>query len=115
VLVANRPPILVRSATLMSSRISLDQVRHVAKLSALALSAAEEARMQSELDTILGHMEELNDLDLAGVSPTFHSVVTAGALRADVVQPSLSRDELLRAAPAQEAGGFAVPKVLDGE
>ena len=112
---ANWPPILVRSATLMSSRISLDQVRHVAKLSALALSPAEETRMQSELDEILGHMEELNDLDVSGVSPTFHSVVTASVLRADVVTPSLSRTELLDAAPAQEGGGFAVPKVLDGE
>ena len=59
----------------MSSRISLDAVRHVAKLAALSLSAEEETRMQSELDHILGHMEELNDLDVSGVSPTFHSVV----------------------------------------
>ena len=114
-LVANWPPILVRSATLMSSRISRDAVHHVAKLAALSLSAEEEARMQSELDHILGHMEELNDLDVSGVSPTFHSVEAASRLRADVVQPSLSRSELLAAAPAQEAGGFAVPKVLDGE
>jgi len=99
----------------MSSRISIDAVRHVAKLAALSLSAEDETRMQSELDKILGHMEELNDLDVSGVSPTFHSVVAASSLRPDVVQPSLARNELLAAAPAQEAGGFAVPKVLDGE
>ena len=99
----------------MSARISLEAVRHVAKLAALSLSAEEEARMQAELDIILAHMEELNDVDVSGVSPTFHSVVAASSLRPDVVQPSLSRNELLAAAPAQEAGGFAVPKVLDGE
>jgi aspartyl-tRNA(Asn)/glutamyl-tRNA(Gln) amidotransferase subunit C len=97
------------------SRISTEAVQHVAKLAALELSEAEQTKMQTELDRILAHMDELADVDVSGVAPTFHSVVAAGALRSDVVLPSLSRDELLRAAPAQEAGGFAVPKVLDAE
>ncbi|MET0388943.1 MAG: Asp-tRNA(Asn)/Glu-tRNA(Gln) amidotransferase subunit GatC [Polyangiales bacterium] len=96
-----------------SSRISIDDVRHVAKLAALALTPDDEVRMQGELDAILGHMSELDDVDVSGVSPTFHSISTQSALRADTVVGSLSREELLRAAPAQEAGGFAVPKVLD--
>lgn len=98
-----------------SSRISIADVKHVAKLAALELSAADEARMEQELNAILAHMDELNEVDVSSVSPTFHSVEAAGALRPDVVLPSLSREELLRAAPAQEAGGFAVPKVLDGD
>lgn len=98
-----------------SSRISIDNVKHVAKLAALELSEDEKARMESELNAILAHMDELSELDVSSVTPTFHSVVAAGALRADVVLPSLPRAELLHAAPAQEAGGFAVPKVLDGE
>jgi aspartyl-tRNA(Asn)/glutamyl-tRNA(Gln) amidotransferase subunit C len=97
------------------SRISIEAVKHVAKLAALKLEEPEEQRMQAELDAILAHMDELGDVDVSGVAPTFHSVVAAGALRADVVLPSLSRAELLQAAPAQEAGGFAVPKVLDGD
>ena len=114
--VANRAHYLVASATLMSrSRITIEAVHHVAKLAALTLTAEEEARMQAELDAILGHMDELNEIDVSGVAPTFHSVVAAGELRPDRVKPSLSREELLRAAPAQEAGGFAVPKVLDGD
>jgi aspartyl-tRNA(Asn)/glutamyl-tRNA(Gln) amidotransferase subunit C len=97
-----------------SSRISIEAVHHVAKLAALTLNEGEEARMQAELNAILGHMDELNDVDVSGVAPTFHSVVASGPLRADVVLPSLARAELLQAAPAQEADGFAVPKVLDG-
>lgn len=96
-----------------SSRISIEAVRHVAQLAALALSTEDEVRMQGELDAILGHMEELNDVDVSAVAPTFHSVAAAGALRPDIVTQSLPRAELLRAAPAQESGGFAVPKVLD--
>ena len=98
-----------------SSRISIEAVHHVAKLAALTLDEREEARMQTELNSILGHMDELNDVDVSGVPPTFHSVVASGPLRVDVVLPSLPREELLRAAPAQEADGFAVPKVLDGD
>jgi aspartyl-tRNA(Asn)/glutamyl-tRNA(Gln) amidotransferase subunit C len=96
-----------------SSRISIDAVRRVSQLAALTLSSEDELRMQGELDAILGHMEELNDVDVSAVAPTFHSVSAGSALRADIVVPSLRREELLRAAPAQEAGGFAVPKVLD--
>jgi aspartyl-tRNA(Asn)/glutamyl-tRNA(Gln) amidotransferase subunit C len=114
--VANDPPDLIASATLMSSsRISLDAVRHVAKLAALALTPAEETRMQGELDAILAHMDELGEIDVSAVAPTFHSVATPNALRVDQVADSLAREELLAAAPAQAAGGFAVPKVLDGE
>jgi aspartyl/glutamyl-tRNA(Asn/Gln) amidotransferase C subunit len=98
-----------------SSRISIADVKHVAKLAALQLSDAEEARMETELNAILAHMDELSDVDVSSVTPTFHSVVAAGTLRPDVVLPSLSREELLQAAPAREADGFAVPKVLDGD
>jgi aspartyl-tRNA(Asn)/glutamyl-tRNA(Gln) amidotransferase subunit C len=98
-----------------SSRITLADVRHVAKLAALALNEAEELRMQAELDAILGHMDTLNELDVSGVAPTFHAGVMQTALRKDQLAPCLPRAEALRAAPATEAGGFAVPKVLDPE
>jgi aspartyl-tRNA(Asn)/glutamyl-tRNA(Gln) amidotransferase subunit C len=97
------------------TQISLDAVRHVAKLAALALSPDEELRLQANLDVILDHMAELDELDVSAVEPTFHAVPIEAALRADQVVPSLPRAELLAAAPAHEAGGFAVPKVLDGE
>jgi aspartyl-tRNA(Asn)/glutamyl-tRNA(Gln) amidotransferase subunit C len=97
------------------NQISLEAVHHVAKLAALALSPEEELRLQANLDVILDHMAELAELDVASVEPTFHAVPIEAALRRDQVVPSLPRAELLAAAPAHEAGGFAVPKVLDGE
>ena len=71
--------------------------------------------MQAELDSILAHMSELDEVDVSAVAPTFHVASDQTALRQDEVVPSASRAELLRAAPAQQAGGFAVPKVMDGE
>jgi aspartyl-tRNA(Asn)/glutamyl-tRNA(Gln) amidotransferase subunit C len=97
------------------ARISLEAVHHVAKLAALKLTSEEEARMRGELDAILGHMDELAELDVSAVKATSHAMAIATALRPDRVEPSLPRGEILAAAPAQAAFGFAVPKVMDGD
>ena len=96
-------------------KITLDEVRRVARLARLALPDAEVERMRSQLDSILEYVAQLDALDVSAVEPTLHAVPMVSPLRADEVRPSLSRTEVLAAAPASEAGGFAVPKVMDGE
>ena len=96
-------------------RITADAVRHVATLACISLTVAEQDRMQRELDAILGFMAELDAVDVRDVPPFFDAQAPAAELRPDVVQPSLDRTELLASAPESESGGFAVPKVLDGE
>ena len=97
------------------ARLTLDQVRHVARLAALELDETEARTLCDDLGSILDHMAALDALDVAGVEPTFHPLRDAAPLRADEVRPSLPREQALRAAPASEQGGFAVPKVLDGD
>ncbi|MBN8615255.1 MAG: Asp-tRNA(Asn)/Glu-tRNA(Gln) amidotransferase subunit GatC [Deltaproteobacteria bacterium] len=99
----------------MSERISLDEVRKVAKLARLSLSEEELERMRGDLDGILDWMTALSKLDTNGVEPTFHAVEMAAALRDDVVVDGLRRSEALRAAARSDQGGFAVPKVKEGE
>jgi aspartyl-tRNA(Asn)/glutamyl-tRNA(Gln) amidotransferase subunit C len=96
------------------AKITLAEVRHVAGLARLALSEEELVRMQATLDVILGYMEELATLELDGVTPTVQAVPMSAPLRDDRVVPSLPRGEALAAAPASEAGGFAVPQVMEG-
>jgi aspartyl-tRNA(Asn)/glutamyl-tRNA(Gln) amidotransferase subunit C len=96
------------------SKITEEQVRHVARLAALRLSDAEATDMCSQLGAILGYMEALSQVDTTGVTPTFHSVAVDTALRPDEVVASGDREQYLSAAPRSEAGAFAVPKVLDG-
>ncbi len=98
----------------MTARISLPEVEHVARLARLAITRDEAERMRAELDGILDWMKSLEKLDTTGVAPTTHSIPMVTPLRDDVPQPSLRRDEVLRAAPKTEAGAFAVPKVLEG-
>ncbi len=97
------------------TKLTLDNVKHVAKLAALSLTAHEEESMLRELDSILGFMAALDGLDVTNIAPTFHAVPMQATLRADVVVSSTPRAELLQAAPAHESGAFAVPKVLDGD
>jgi aspartyl-tRNA(Asn)/glutamyl-tRNA(Gln) amidotransferase subunit C len=94
-------------------KISLDEVKRVAKLARLALGEDEAARMQAQMDAILGYMAELDALDVRDVTPTFHAVPMDAPLRPDVVARSLPVSEALAAAPETEANGFAVPKVLE--
>ena len=95
-------------------KITLAEVRRVASLARLTMSEDDLRRMQTDMDAILGYMAELDELDVSSIEPTFHAVPMALPLRDDVVVPSLPRDEALSQAPLAEAGGFAVPKVLEG-
>src|SRR5262245_54497053 len=79
----------IESATfgpaMSTSKITLADVRRVAELARLALDDDEAARMQTQMDAILGYMAELDALDVADVPPTFHAVPIAAPLRADVL------------------------------
>ena len=79
--------------------IDRDQVLHVARLARLALTEAEVERMSSELSAVLGHIENMNRLDLEGVEPTTHVISVENVLRPDVPRPSLPREQALELAP----------------
>jgi aspartyl-tRNA(Asn)/glutamyl-tRNA(Gln) amidotransferase subunit C len=49
------------------SAVSLDEVRHVAELANLELTAEELPLMQHDLNAVLGYIAQLNELDTAGV------------------------------------------------
>lgn len=97
------------------NRITADAVRHVAKLACISLTPDEVSQMQRELDAILAYMAELDAVDVAAVAPMVQALGVNASLREDNVVEGLDRDELLAAAPAHEYGGFAVPKVLEGD
>ena len=92
-----------------SPMIDREQVLHVARLARIELTDEEVGRMSKELSAVLGHIEKIGELDLAGVPPTTHVVEVSNALRPDVVAPSLPREVALASAPAVADGGFLVP------
>ena len=84
-------------------------VLHVARLARLALTEEEVERMAGELSSILGHIEQMAELDLDGVEPTSHVIDLQNVLREDEPRPSMPRERALEAAPDPAAGGFGVP------
>ena len=88
-------------------------VRHIARLARIAVSDDEVAALAPELSNILGWIEQLQEVDVAGVQPMTAVIPNQLRLRDDVVTDGGIRDEVLRNAPAAEHGFFAVPKVIE--
>jgi aspartyl-tRNA(Asn)/glutamyl-tRNA(Gln) amidotransferase subunit C len=95
--------------------LSLDEVRRIAALARLRLSAEEERTFAVQLSAILDHVRQLEELDVSGVEPMTHALAAgeAPAARPDETQRSLSPDEALAAAPAREGTCFKVPRIIE--
>lgn len=94
-------------------KLNDEQVRHVARLARLSLSAEEVATYGQQLSAILDAVETLSTVDTTGVEPT--SVVGSAApeLRDDVVAGELGAERALANAPQRSGSSFAIPKVLE--
>jgi len=88
-------------------------IEKVAKLARLELSEEEKETFGSQLEQVLGYMEQLNRLDTTGVEPTSHAIPVNNVFREDEVRPSFSQEEVLAIAPDEEIGHFKVPKIIE--
>jgi len=103
-------------------RVTLDEVRRVAELAQLALTEEEQTEMLHDLNSILGHVARMNELDTADVPAMAQlgDVLQRGenagrgeALRGDTVRPSLDRKTVMATAPESDGIYFKVPKVIE--
>lgn len=95
--------------------ITEKDVMRVAELARLNLSKEDTATYTTQLGRILAHVENLSMVDTEGVTP-----MTTGcgpdkkyALRKDIVEESLPREDALKNAPEQESGCFKVPQIIE--
>ncbi|AGX02331.1 aspartyl/glutamyl-tRNA amidotransferase subunit C [Bacillus sp. NRRL B-14911] len=95
------------------SRISEDQVRHVAHLARLEISDEEAARMQKELEKMLSFAEQLSELDTEKVEPTSHVLDIKNVFREDIAKEGLPQEEVLKNAPDHQDGQIKVPSILE--
>lgn len=94
------------------SQISRDEVAHLARLARLALTDDELDSFAGQLDAILGHVSQIQSVDVTGVEPTDNPLKDVNVSRPDTIEPCLSQDEALAAAPNAVDGRFAVPRIL---
>jgi aspartyl-tRNA(Asn)/glutamyl-tRNA(Gln) amidotransferase subunit C len=97
-------------------KISVSEVKHVAKLARLALDDATLAKFTGQLEQILEYVDQIGRLDVsAGVEPMAHAVPLHNVLREDIVESSLTIELVLRNAPETDGRFFKVPKVIGGD
>ena len=93
--------------------LTLQEVRHVAGLARLSLSAEEETLMRTQLSAILDAMNELSKVDTSAVEPTSHAAGDVSPWRTDDVRPSFPPEKALGNAPAKVGTSFAVPRIIE--
>ena len=104
-----------------SSDVTLEQVRHVAALANLQLTADEEPRMAHDLNAILQHIAALSRLNTDGVPPMAQvselldaaPALAGSGLRPDDPKPSVDRAAVMHEAPDTDGRFFKVPKVIE--
>jgi len=94
--------------------MSLDPatVRRIAKLSRIRLSDDQVAPLQAQLNSILGWIDQLNEVDVDGVAPLTGTDM-AMRLRDDAVTDGGIADGVLANAPDRAGMFFTVPKVVE--
>ena len=96
------------------SRISADDVRKAAKVARLNLPDDKIATYTGQLESILGYVSQLEQVDTTGVPETTRAVEVTNVTRQDGVNPTPVREEILNQAPQREGDFFRVPKILAG-
>jgi aspartyl-tRNA(Asn)/glutamyl-tRNA(Gln) amidotransferase subunit C len=90
-------------------------IAKVARLARLALTPEEMERYGAQLGAILEHAASIGALATDGVAPTAHPLPMLNALRADEVEETLDREEVLAQAPDREGPYFRVPPFMEEE
>lgn len=93
--------------------ISLDEVQHVARLARLELDEDELVAFQDELNALIGHFQDLNQLESLGVNMLPQNPGLNNVWSEDAVRAGLSRDAALKNAPVTRAGLFVVPTIIE--
>lgn len=95
------------------TQITRDDVQHLAQLSSLLLDEAEIDRLQTDMQAIVGYIEQLSELDTDGVEPTYQVTDLENVWRNDnVIDDGVAREAMLNLAAEQKDNQVKVPKVL---
>jgi len=96
----------------MTSPINKESLKHLAKLARLELSDAEEERMLKDLQNILGHFDELKQLNTDGVEPMSGGTEIKNAFREDEERENTDRGAGTDAFPETDNGFLKIPPVF---
>ena len=93
--------------------VDADTVRRIAQLARIAVTDDEVKSLEGELNAILAFVEQLSEVDVAGVEPMTSVTPMEMKKRKDEVTDGNNSDAVLKNAPAGEGHLFLVPRVVE--
>lgn len=93
--------------------LTYEDVAQIALLARLRVLPQEVNQLTAELQSILQHMEKLQELDTSAVEPFTQAVETSNAFREDMVTNISNSDGMLANAPAKAKTFFKVPRIIE--
>ena len=97
----------------MSTPLTPDDVRKVARLARLKLTDDEVAAFTRQLADVVRYVDQLSEVNTAGVEPLAHPLPVQNVFREDEPRPSLPVAAALANAPVRLGDYFGVPAVFD--
>ena len=88
-------------------------VKRIGRLARIRIEEGEVETYQNELNTILGFVEQLGEVDVTGVEPMTSVMPMEMRKRADVVNDGEIVDKVTANAPDEQDHFFLVPKVVE--
>jgi aspartyl-tRNA(Asn)/glutamyl-tRNA(Gln) amidotransferase subunit C len=88
-------------------------VRRIAHLARIAVKDDEIEHLKGEINDVLAFVEQLSEVDVAGVEPMTSVTPMAMKKRADAVTDGEIADDIVKNAPAVQDHFFMVPKVVE--
>ncbi len=86
-------------------------VDYLAQLARLQLKEDEKENMAAQIGEVLQAAEKIQELNTENVMPTAHLSMSGGKMRSDVVQPSMSVEEVMANVPRREDSLVRVPRI----
>ena len=97
----------------MANIISDETIEYVGILAKLELSESEKEQAKKDMGDMLDYIDKLNELDTSSVEPMSHVFPLDNVFREDVVVNGDDSKTILKNAPEEKDGSFAVPKTVE--
>ncbi len=98
---------------LAMKKVTKDEIKKLANLSRIKLDDEEAESLRSELEKILGYVDQLSQVDTEGIEPTSQVTGLVNQMRPDEEEDyGTTREDLLKNTPDQKDGYIKVRKVL---
>jgi aspartyl-tRNA(Asn)/glutamyl-tRNA(Gln) amidotransferase subunit C len=93
--------------------VSRKDVEYVAELARLSFSEEEKENLIGDLNSILGYVEKLNELDTDDVEIIVNPYYIENKFREDEIEPSMKLSSVLDNAPDKLEEYVVVPKIIE--